>query len=412
MAEFALTTQNNSLVHIDPAAVAAGEAAKARIQSGYIMAFQKPRDIMEARDRILKACKRSEFAGKAEYSKPVGKTSIKGPSIRFAELALREWGNIMTEVTTLYEDENLRRVRISALDLETNAQFTRDIQIKKTVERKSKKGREEDLVSERKNSYGDTVFIVRATDEEMYTKESAWVSKVLRNEGLRLIPTDIIEEGMTEARKTVAERATKDPEGEKKRLLDAFSSLGIGPKEVQKYIRHPLDTISPPELVSLRTVYQSIRDGESTWGDYAGEEMPDPEPINTALFDTFIRDKVHDTARLAEFIGLSATTLGKSADEIKNIAQSDMNDFWKQFTAWEAKKYPPATQEATKTEQKGKKGKDKLELRGEAASEITKIACPSCDGALVNVKACTSCSEREKCPAINKKEEREPGQDG
>jgi len=144
----------------------------------------------------------------------------------------------MTEVTTLYEDESLRRVRISALDLETNAQFTRDVQIKKTVERKSKKGREHEIISERKNSYGETVYILEATDDELYVKESAWVSKVLRNEGLRLIPTDIIEEGMAIARKTVADRVLQDPEGEKKKLLDAFSSLGISPKEIKKYIKH------------------------------------------------------------------------------------------------------------------------------------------------------------------------------
>ena len=153
--ELALTRSALPMMITDPAAVAAGEAAKARIQSAYIMAYQKPRDDMESRDRILKACKRSEFAGKAEYSKPVGGKSIKGPSVRFAELALREWGNIMTEVTTLYEDDAIRRVRVSVLDLETNAQFTRDIQIKKTVERKSKKGREDDLISERKNSYNE-----------------------------------------------------------------------------------------------------------------------------------------------------------------------------------------------------------------------------------------------------------------
>ncbi|HEX9970640.1 MAG TPA: hypothetical protein VGD14_01080 [bacterium] len=269
MENYALTSKSPTIT--DPAAIAAGEAAKARIQSAYIMAYQKPRDIMESRDRILKACRRTEFAGKAEYSKPIGGTSVKGPSVRFAELALREWGNIMTEVITLYEDANIRRIRISVLDLETNAQFTRDIQIQKTIERRSKKGRENDLISERKNSNGQVVFILHATDEEVHTKESAWVSKVLRNEGLRLIPTDIIEEGIMEAQKTIAEHTQKDPEGEKKRLFDSFSNLGISPKEIQKYIHHSIDVITPSELVNLRTVYQSIRDGESIWLDYTGD---------------------------------------------------------------------------------------------------------------------------------------------
>lgn len=391
MNDFALTKQNNSLVHIDPAAVAAGEAAKARIQSGYIMAYQKPRDPMESRDRILKACRRSEFAGKAEYSKPVGGKAIKGPSVRFAELALREWGNIMTEVTTLYEDDNIRRVRISVLDLETNAQFTRDIQIKKTIERRNKKGREDDLISERKNTSGDTVYILCATDEEMHTKESAWVSKVLRNEGLRLIPTDIIEEGMTEARKTVAKRATEDPEGEKKKILDSFSSIGISPKEIQKYIRHSLDTISPPELVNLRTVFQSIRDGESTWADYISEGgASDPEPINTDLFEKYVSEKKYIPEKLAEFIKLSANIQGKSEPEIKVMAQDHFEDFWGQFMKWQLKNTP-------KDAEPEKKGKGKAKAEKASESEMSPGICPN-KGEVVPASYCFDCNQRPGCP--------------
>lgn len=347
MENFALKKSSLPLIISDPAAIAAGEAAKARIQSAYIMAYQKPRDPMESRDKILKACRRSEFAGKAEYSKPVGGRAIRGPSVRFAELALREWGNIMTEVTTLYEDDNLRRVRVSALDLETNAQFTRDIQIKKTVERRSKKGREDDFISERKNSQGYTVYILRATDEEMHTKESAWVSKVLRNEGLRLIPTDIIEEGMTEARRTVADRATKDPEGEKKRLLDAFSSLGIRPKELQKYIKHSLDTLAPHELVNLRSVYQSIRDGESIWADYIGELGEEkPETLDTSKFDSLIKNKiVPNDGSFDRFLSMTALAQSINVNKLKVSAAADFENFWKAFEVWREKNCPAKTPE-------------------------------------------------------------------
>jgi len=350
MEKFAITKPSQSLIATDPAAIAAGEAAKARIQSGYIMAYQKPRDSMESRDRILKACRRSEFAGKAEYERPVGGKTIKGPSIRFAELALREWGNVMTEVTTLYEDRNIRRVRVSALDLETNAQFTRDVQIKRTVERRSKNNREDDYISERTNSYGKTVYILVATDEEMYTKESAWVSKVLRNEGLRLIPTDIIEEGMAAARKTVAERATKDPEGEKKKLLDSFSSLGISPKELQKYIKHTLDILTPPELIKLRAVYQSIREGESVWADYVNEidgSQPEPETFDTSTFNNLVSQHIDypPDATLDNFLAQTAQAQDISVDKLKVEAAMVFDDFWAAFETWRIKTYPDKNKE-------------------------------------------------------------------
>ena len=57
MSEFALQKQVNSLVSIDPAAVAAAESAKARIQAAYIMAIQKPRAEDQSRVRILEACR-------------------------------------------------------------------------------------------------------------------------------------------------------------------------------------------------------------------------------------------------------------------------------------------------------------------------------------------------------------------
>ena len=115
MNELMQRNQTNALMFSDPAAVAAAEGAKARIQSAYIMAMQRPRSYDQARVRILKACRRPDFAEKVEYSKPVGGKSIVGPSIRFAELALREWGNVFYENQVVYDDDNVRRVRVGVV---------------------------------------------------------------------------------------------------------------------------------------------------------------------------------------------------------------------------------------------------------------------------------------------------------
>jgi len=214
--------QQKSLMAVDPSAVAAGEAVKARIQSAYIMAYQKGRNIDQARVKILKMCEIPEFAEKVEYSKPIGGKKIKGLSIRFAEAALALYENVLTEAQLLFEDDNIKRIRISTLDLEANTQFSRDISIKKTVERKSKKNREDDYISERQNSYDQTVYLLRATEDEVMVKESAYVSKFIRTEGLRLIPADIKEEAIKKARAVLSMRDREDPNAAKKRILDAF----------------------------------------------------------------------------------------------------------------------------------------------------------------------------------------------
>lgn len=267
-----LIQQSQSLA--DPAAVAAAEGVKAMIQSAYMMAINRPRKTDQARAKILSACKRPEFAARAQYSKPVGGKAMTGPSIRLAELAVREWGNIRSDVQVVYEDRMTRRVKVNMLDLETNASFAKEITISKSVERRDSKGRE--VLGERVNSTGQVVFIVAATDDEIQVKESAMISKVIRNEGLRLIPSDIIDEAMEIAAETLRNRDAQDPESAKKRMVDAFSEFGVWPQDLEQYLKHPLAQISPVELGELRKVYQAIKDGDARWSDYI--EAPAGEP--------------------------------------------------------------------------------------------------------------------------------------
>ncbi len=291
MAEkFALQKAAGSLMATDPAAVAAAEAVKARIQAGYLMALQKERDEDEARARILKACKRVEFAKDVEFSIPRGGTTVNGFTIRFAEVALKEWGNVLTETQTLYEDDLVRRVKVFVTDLETNITHSREPQISKTVERKSDKGR--DVLAERTNSNGDTVYIVRATDEELMTKENSIISRIIRNEGLRLIPNDIKVEAVRIARATIRNSDSVDPDGAKKQIVDAFAELNVMPKDLAEYLGHGLGTISPTELESLRGIYKAIKDGEASWIDYAGhaEDEPGGDDKSTNDFDAEFKD--------------------------------------------------------------------------------------------------------------------------
>lgn len=269
---------SSAISYADPAAVAAAEAAKARIQAAYIMALQRPRSYDQSRIKILEACSRPSFAEKVEYSKPVGGGKpIVGPSIRFAELALREWGNIAYENQVVYDDELTRRINVTITDLETNTTFSASLQINKTVERKKAEGR--DVLSERINSYGEKVFLVRATEDEIMNKQAAAVSKALRNEGLRLIPQDIIEEAIERARETVKRRDKADPDAARKKLADAFAGLRIMPTDLEKYLGHSLAQTSPAEIQELRSIYQTIKDGEAKWSDYVsppqGEESAD-----------------------------------------------------------------------------------------------------------------------------------------
>ena len=395
--------QRNSLQYVDPAAVAAAEAAKARIQSAYQMAIYKPRNADQSRDRILHACRRPLFAEKVEFSKPVGTKHIKGPSIRFAELALREWGNILSDVQILYEDDFVRRSRVMVLDLETNASFSKEIQINKTVERKNKSDRE--VLGERLNTQGEKVFIVKATEDELQNKENAAISKAVRNEGLRVIPTDIVDEAMDTAKETLRDRDKKDPDAAKKKVLDSFSEIGVKPKDIQKYLGHSTDTLNPKELADLRGIYRAIKDGEAVWIDYITDDPKDKKPptnpgndgvagagdghVNT--FDDTIPEGT-DMMMLSDYLKDVAKANKIPVEKVKEAAAKEPEDFWKMFPAW--------------CERQTKK-KDKEEKKKAPGSELTDRCAAECPIELEKGRkvyqprsVCEQCESKEGCPAL------------
>jgi len=268
------------------AASSATAHSKALVEAKYIMALQRPRNILSVRDKILEACARPGFAGSAWYSKPVGGGKVRGPSIRFAETAIQCMTNITVMPSIVYEDREKLVLDVQVIDLESNTSYGDQATLSKTVERKDKKGRE--VVGERINTSSEKVYIVLATEDEMANKTNSAKSKIIRNSGLRLIPQDIIEEAEWAVRDTL-EKGGDDPAKEKKRMADAFSFIGIKPAELEKYLGHSVDSISPAELSDLREVYATLKDGEAKWSDYVekGERKNNVAPARATPLDPF-----------------------------------------------------------------------------------------------------------------------------
>jgi hypothetical protein len=255
----------------DPAIVAAAEREKARLQMAFMVAMSRPRHEENARARILANCRRREFAVKAIYEKPMGGERVKGLSIRFVEMALREWGNVLTEASVVHEDERGRRVRISAMDLQTNTAFTREVFIARVTERsRLDEGRE--LLGTRKNSKGRTTYRLVATDDELDLATNSAVSKCLRNEGGRLLPEDLKSESMHAIDAALDSAGAQDIGTYRRAILDSFTRLGIQPVELEKVLGHSISTSTAKELTSLETIYHTLKSGEAVWNDYVQAE--------------------------------------------------------------------------------------------------------------------------------------------
>jgi len=57
----------------------------------------------------------------------------------------------------------------------------------------------------------------------------------------------------------------EDPKAKLRRVIDAFTEIGVSPEMLEQYLGHTLDSSSPAEIEDLRTMYKNIRAGETTF---------------------------------------------------------------------------------------------------------------------------------------------------
>lgn len=271
-----LTEQEvQQVVELSTAATSA--QARMEVEARIAAARRWPRNLDQTRVNLLSACRRTRFAEVARYAKPVGKKKneqtgeweqgfAEGFSIRFAEEANRQMGNLASGSMILFEDDTKRGMRVFVGDLETNTYRDTIITVSKTVERRSlKKGQA--AIRSRLNSYGELVHVVEATDDEVLVKQRALEQKAWRNLVLGMVPADILEEALDAVQETLAREDQQDPAAARKRLVDAFAAIGVMPNQLQAYLGHEVASCSPAELERLRKLYASVKTGESSWAD-------------------------------------------------------------------------------------------------------------------------------------------------
>lgn len=263
--------------------------SRAMTEARWIMAMRAPRQMDMVRQDIMSECRVPGFAEVATYSRPCGREQLEedgprgkrgewvevfaeGLSIRAAEVMMRCMGNMQCKATTLYDDARTRMITVSAVDYQTNATWDIDLTIPKTVERKRLKKGQKPL-GERVNSYGDRVFIVEATDQDVATKAAAEISKASRTCILRLVPGQLQDEAFVLCQKIAADKNAKDPNAARRGMLDAFASVGVRPPALEQWLGHELDTMSPAERDQLIQIGKAIKEGDLVWADVLEERL-------------------------------------------------------------------------------------------------------------------------------------------
>jgi len=255
-----------SLAHTSDQVSVLSQQAIAAVQARYVLALNRPRNLDYVRQRILHECHRPTFARVAKYTLPFGE-GVSGPTIRFAEMVIRNMGNLYIENMLISDTPETRVVRVVVTDLETNASYYKDITIAKTVERSSLR-KNQTPIKTRHNSLGKIVYIVEASEGDLLSKEAAQVSKAIRTCALRLIPGDILEEALNVVEDVLNSENAKDPDAARKKIVDTFAQKGITAEMLAKYLgMNDLSAISPQQITHLQGVYYTISDGEAAWTD-------------------------------------------------------------------------------------------------------------------------------------------------
>ena len=275
------------------------QLATAQIQSRYAIAARFPRMIEAVRDDMLKECRRPSFCAPDEskngsslaiYRVPRGKGTVCGPTIRFAEMALRAYRNLSVDITPLGEDGQQRIFQVACTDHETNNFQSEIVNVPRSIERNYVKDTDV-VLSSRTNSQGKPVYLIIATEDEFAMKRNALISKAKRNLILAMIPGWLIEECVNEVAATARTKDAEDPDAAKKKLYDAFSNLGVKPTQIMEYFGKKADeNFTPAELEDLRGFLAAIREQITTWGDIvAAKRQLDEEPDLMEEIDRLIK---------------------------------------------------------------------------------------------------------------------------
>lgn len=252
--------------------------ATQEVQSAMVVAKRFPRDQSAALDAMLQACKRTRLAEVSQYSYPRGKEIVTGPSIRLAEMMAQSWGNLDFGIVELEQRNGESIVQTYCWDMQTNVRQTRVFAV--PHKRVTKKG-----------SYAIT------DPRDVYEMIANVGARRLRACILGVIPGDIQESCIDACNKTLS--AGTDALGDRVvKMCAAFGSVGVTIEQIEKRLQHPVGAITEMELVKLRGIYTSLKDGIGKIADwFEGDKVTVDDDINDAVD---FADELNDAIKAEE----------------------------------------------------------------------------------------------------------------
>jgi len=228
------------------------QKAVAEVQARMIIARSNPRDVIRATDLILQDCTRPTLAQGALYQYSRGGTDISGPSIRLAEAIAGRWGNIASGIKEISRNEGYSECIAYAWDLESGYYDERQFQVRHW--RDTNRGGYQ-LRDER----------------DIYELIANMGQRRKRAVLLTVIPGDVVEAAVEQCEETLRSSADTSPDALKK-MVEAFGAYGVTQDMIEKRIQRRLEAVRPAQIIQLRRIYNSLKDGVSEPSDWFGAD--------------------------------------------------------------------------------------------------------------------------------------------
>lgn len=236
-----------------------------------VIAKKFPRNEEQAIQRIQRSCQRRSLAEVACYAYPRGGTTVTGPSIRLAECLAQNWSNMEFGVMELEQKNGESTVMAFAWDLETNTRETKVFQVK----------------HERRVGRGDNFSVVQLTDpRDIYEMVANQGARRLRSCILGVIPGDVVDIAVEQCEKTLASGNVEPLLDRVRKMASAFEEYGVNVIMLEKRLGHKLAATIEQELVNLRKIYTSLKDGMAKREDFFDLQADQSTPKAPKFDDT------------------------------------------------------------------------------------------------------------------------------
>ena len=218
--------------------------AVAEAQGKLIIAKKFPRDEISSYAQAMQSCQRRAIADKAFYKYPRGSSSVEGPTIRFAEELARCWGNLDFGIKELSQDEGKSEMQAYCWDLETNVISVQNF-----------------TNPHMRDEGGKTKKLTALRD--IYEVNANMASRRLRARILAILPSDFVENAITECRKTLLGKNDTPLIDRVKALVVTFNKFGVTSEQIENRLKRKIDTMNADDFVEYVGIYNALKDGAS-----------------------------------------------------------------------------------------------------------------------------------------------------